>query len=175
MLPLLLPFGQQTPTNPPISVAYVQLIKPVTQPKFPDFTSNYISTVVIPQQQAAQAALEALEAPPPPKPVIHTTPGHFAAPAPLYTGSLASWLLALRTCESGGNYAENTGNGFYGAYQFSISTWNHWQTGYARADLAPPGVQDATIIANTNASAGLVTQNPGCYRSTGISNKPPAS
>ncbi len=29
----------------------------------------------------------------------------------------------LRLCESGGNYAENSGNGYYGAYQFSLSTW----------------------------------------------------
>jgi hypothetical protein len=90
-----------------------------------------------------------------------------------YSGSLADWLLKLRMCESGGNYQINTGNGYYGAYQFSLATWNHWNTGYARADLAPPAVQDATIIKNTNASVGLSTQNPGCYRSTGISNKPP--
>jgi len=30
---------------------------------------------------------------------------------------------ALRECESGGNYAINTGNGYSGAYQFSDSTW----------------------------------------------------
>lgn len=30
---------------------------------------------------------------------------------------------ALAKCESGGNPAENTGNGFYGMYQFSESTW----------------------------------------------------
>lgn len=96
------------------------------------------------------------------------------APVATYSGSLADWLLKLRTCESGGNYTTNTGNGYYGAYQFSIATWNHWNTGYARADLAPPAVQDATIIKNTLASAGLATQNPGCYASMGLSNKPPA-
>lgn len=32
-------------------------------------------------------------------------------------------LAAIRACESGGNYATNTGNGFYGAYQFLPSTW----------------------------------------------------
>ncbi|RAX24455.1 MULTISPECIES: resuscitation-promoting factor [unclassified Actinomyces] len=30
---------------------------------------------------------------------------------------------ALAQCESGGNAATNTGNGFYGLYQFSLSTW----------------------------------------------------
>ena len=27
-------------------------------------------------------------------------------------------------CESSGNYAINTGNGFYGAYQFDLGTWH---------------------------------------------------
>jgi hypothetical protein len=30
----------------------------------------------------------------------------------------------LRQCESGGNYATNTGNGYYGAYQFDQRTWH---------------------------------------------------
>lgn len=90
-----------------------------------------------------------------------------------YSGSLADWLLKLRTCETHGNYQTNTGNGYYGAYQFSASTWNSLNTGYARADLAPADVQDAAIIANTNRSAGLRTQNPGCYVKMGLSNKPP--
>jgi resuscitation-promoting factor RpfB len=92
------------------------------------------------------------------------------------TVTLQTWLYKLRMCESGGNYQDNTGNGFYGAYQFSGSTWNKWNTGYARADLAPPEVQDLTIIKNTNASSGgLASQNPGCYRKTGISAFPPAN
>jgi hypothetical protein len=32
-------------------------------------------------------------------------------------------LASIRACESGGNYATNTGNGFYGAYQFDMQTW----------------------------------------------------
>lgn len=105
----------------------------------------------------------------------------YVAPTPQYStnsgysGSLADWLYKLRTCESGGNYTINTGNGYYGAYQFSAATWNHWNTGYARADLAPPEVQDAMIIKNTLASAGLRTQNPGCYAKMGLSNYPPSN
>ncbi len=30
---------------------------------------------------------------------------------------------ALAQCESGGNWAANTGNGYYGGLQFSLSTW----------------------------------------------------
>lgn len=33
------------------------------------------------------------------------------------------WLARVRWCESRGNYRTNTGNGFYGAYQFLVSTW----------------------------------------------------
>ncbi|CAJ1500287.1 transglycosylase family protein [[Mycobacterium] burgundiense] len=30
---------------------------------------------------------------------------------------------AIAACESGGNWAINTGNGYYGGLQFSMSTW----------------------------------------------------
>ena len=33
------------------------------------------------------------------------------------------WLYRVGQCESGGNYRANTGNGFYGKFQFMISTW----------------------------------------------------
>lgn len=92
-----------------------------------------------------------------------------------YSGSLQDWLYQLRMCETHGNYSTNTGNGYYGAYQFSKSTWDHLNTGYAYAYQAPEAVQDAAIIANTRGSAGLRTQNPGCYAKTGISNYPPSS
>lgn len=97
------------------------------------------------------------------------------------TVSLQTWLYKLRMCESGGNYRTNTGNGYYGAYQFSQSTWNRvarQRLGipYERADLAPPEVQDQAIIANTNLSkGGLATQNPGCYKKEGLSAFPPAN
>jgi hypothetical protein len=48
----------------------------------------------------------------------------------------------LRHCESGGRYDRNSGNGFYGAYQFLPSTWR----GLGLRGLpheAPPEVQDA--------------------------------
>jgi len=47
----------------------------------------------------------------------------------------------LRMCESSGNYAVNTGNGYYGAYQFNLPTWQG--LGYAGLPSnAPPAVQD---------------------------------
>lgn len=97
-----------------------------------------------------------------------------------YSGSLNEWLYALRMCETHGNYQTNTGNGYYGAYQFLPSTWNSIARMTGRADLvgvmphnASPADQDAMVIANANATAGLSTQHPGCYQKLGLSNKPP--
>jgi hypothetical protein len=42
-----------------------------------------------------------------------------AAAAPATPG----YLAAIAACESGGNPATNTGNGFYGKYQFDLQTW----------------------------------------------------
>ena len=44
-------------------------------------------------------------------------------PAGIPTPRAGGTLAAIRACESGGNYSTNTGNGFYGAYQFTLSTW----------------------------------------------------
>lgn len=50
------------------------------------------------------------------------------------------WTM-LRACESGNNYQENSGNGFYGAYQFTITSWiDVGEVGLP--NLAPPAVQD---------------------------------
>lgn len=52
-----------------------------------------------------------------------------AAPAPVAESyPTNAQLHALRVCESGDDYTINTGNGYYGAYQFSPITW--WWLGY---------------------------------------------
>ena len=53
----------------------------------------------------------------------------------------AQWE-ALRQCESSGNYLVNTGNGYYGAYQFDQATWES-VGGSGRPHWAEPVVQDA--------------------------------
>lgn len=73
---------------------------------------------------------------------------------------------ALRQCESGGNYAANTGNGYYGAYQFSASTWRSMGTGYAYAHEAPPAVQD-DAAQRLQARSGW-GQWPACSRKLGL-------
>lgn len=44
-----------------------------------------------------------------------------APPAPVQTSSV-NWDAVAR-CESGGNWAINTGNGYYGGLQFTMGTW----------------------------------------------------
>jgi len=62
---------------------------------------------------------------------------------------------ALASCESGGNWAINTGNGFYGGVQFDAGTWlAHGGGKYApRADLATREEQIA-IASKTQAVQG---------------------
>ena len=53
-------------------------------------------------------------------------------------------LAALRMCESTDRYWVNTGNGYYGAYQFSSITW--WWLGYEGwPHEAAPEVQDQAV------------------------------
>jgi hypothetical protein len=65
-----------------------------------------------------------------------------AAPADAHSStSLKSELHRLRICESGNNYRLHTGNGYFGAYQFSRSTWQG--LGFrGRPDRAPRHRQD---------------------------------
>ena len=71
----------------------------------------------------------------------------------------------LRLCEAGGDYTKNTGNGYYGAYQYDIGTWANYG-GFARPDLAPPAVQDAKAQA-TQAARGW-NPWPACARKLGL-------
>ncbi len=84
-----------------------------------------------------------------------------AATAP----ATADAFTQLRYCESGGNYTRNSGNGYYGAYQYSLGTWNNYD-GYARPDLAPPSVQDAKAEAD-QAHRGW-SPWPACSRKLGL-------
>lgn len=57
-------------------------------------------------------------------------------------GGAGGQLAAIRACESGGSYSTNTGNGFYGAYQFTQSTWQS-VGGTGNPAAASPAEQDA--------------------------------
>lgn len=80
------------------------------------------------------------------------------------TGPLSDTQIDfLGHCESGMTATRNSGNGYYGAFQFSIGTWNSMGTGYARADLAPLEAQKDAVQRLLSRSS-IWTQFPGCAR-----------
>ena len=97
---------------------------------------------------AAVNGLSPALASPPPAPIVTpTAPNEPIAPQPdVDTSSAAAWaaspgVACIRQAESGDNYGENTGNGYYGAYQDSLSTWEG-AGGTGLPSDAPPAVQD---------------------------------
>jgi LysM repeat protein len=70
-------------------------------------------------------------------------PAQASSPAPASSGG-TNWS-AIAACESGGNWAASTGNGFYGGLQFTEQTWLGYGGGRyaASANLATPAQQIA--------------------------------
>ena len=72
----------------------------------------------------------------------------------------------LAQCESGGNWATNTGNGYYGGLQFSLGTWH----GYGGSGLPSNASRETQIAIATkirNASGGYGAW-PACAASLGL-------
>jgi len=73
---------------------------------------------------------------------------------------------ALAQCESGGNWAINTGNGYYGGLQFSLGTWQ----AYGGSGLPSSASRETQIAIATkvrDASGGYGAW-PGCAASLGL-------
>jgi hypothetical protein len=110
---------------------------------------SYLQAVAV-ERAAVKAYVASL---PRPRPVVTPRPATSDA-----------WA-ALRRCESGGNYAEDTGNGYYGAYQFNLGTWK--SLGYGGLpSQAPPALQDQAARA-LQARRGW-GQWPSCSRRLGL-------
>ncbi|GGB17153.1 transglycosylase [Flexivirga endophytica] len=75
-----------------------------------------------------------------------------------HAASVSTWDR-VAACESGGNWAINTGNGFYGGLQFTHSTWIAYGGGaYAsNANLASKSAQISV------AEKVLASQGPGAW------------
>lgn len=76
------------------------------------------------------------------------------------SGDASSWAnsaaaMAVKTCESGNNYSTNTGNGYYGAWQFDLPSWlaNGGGAYAATPDQASAAAQDQ-VAYNYYQSAG---------------------
>ena len=103
---------------------------------------------------AAGAARPAPAAPAGAAPADPAAPAPAASPAPASSGG-ANWS-AIAACESGGNWAASTGNGFYGGLQFTQQTWlaNGGGRYASSANLATPAQQIA-VAQNVLASQGI--------------------
>jgi hypothetical protein len=103
-----------------------------------------VPTTVPPTTQPAPPPTTAPPAPPPP--------------------SGGVWY-ELRMCESGDNYAEDTGNGYYGAYQFALSTWYGLGFSGLPSDASPALQDEAAQELQAEAGWG---QWPSCAAQLGL-------
>lgn len=92
--------------------------------------------------------------------------GSLAAASASEPAPSASTMRALAQCESGGDYATDTGNGYYGAYQFLLATWHRLGLS-GLPSQASPATQDAAALALWQESGW--TSWPGCSASLGLS------
>ncbi|ODU16968.1 MAG: transglycosylase, partial [Pseudonocardia sp. SCN 72-51] len=73
-------------------------------------------------------------------------------------------------CESGGNWAINTGNGFYGGLQFTLSTWKAY--GGSGSPQGASREQQIAVAERVLAGQGWGAW-PACSRKLGLSGTPP--
>lgn len=72
----------------------------------------------------------------------------------------------LAQCESGGNWAINTGNGYYGGLQFNLSTWHSYGgSGYPHQNSRETQIAIATKVRDASGGYGAW---PGCASSLGL-------
>jgi uncharacterized protein YabE (DUF348 family) len=86
-------------------------------------------------------------------------PAPKAAPASNYAGGSSIWDK-IAACESGGNWATNTGNGYYGGLQFNLGTWQAYG-GTGRPDQQSREAQIA-VAERVAAAAGGYGAWPVC-------------
>ena len=90
-----------------------------------------------------------------------------AAPAPAAAPSTVGgdvWA-ALAKCESGGNPTTNTGNGYYGLYQFSAQTWKAMGGSGLQSQAS---AEEQTMRAQTLQARSGWGQWPACSKKLGL-------
>jgi uncharacterized protein YabE (DUF348 family) len=87
------------------------------------------------------------------------------APATNYASGGTVWD-ALAACESGGNWAINTGNGYYGGLQFNLGTWQ----AYGGSGLPSENSREAQIAVaeRLRAATGGYGSWPHCSAQLGL-------
>lgn len=88
------------------------------------------------------------------------------APAANFAGGNTVWDQ-LAQCESGGNWAINTGNGYYGGLQFNLDTWRAYGgTGYPHEQSRETQIAVATRLRDAN--GGSYGSWPACAEKLGL-------
>lgn len=99
-------------------------------------------------------------------PAPTTTTTAAAAPASASYVSSSGEFAELRECESGDNYSDDTGNGYYGAYQFSEQTWEGLGYSGLPSDATPSAQDQAAEQLQARSGWG---QWPACSAELGLS------
>lgn len=87
-------------------------------------SAREVTPTVRPATSTVTAKAKAAKVEPEPKPSAAPEPAPAPAPAPPAPAvAPGSPWDALAACEAGGNWGINTGNGYYGGLQFSLSSW----------------------------------------------------
>jgi resuscitation-promoting factor RpfB len=82
-----------------------------------------------------------------------------------YAGGSSVWD-SLAQCESGGNWAINTGNGYYGGLQFNLGTWQAYGgSGYPHQNSREAQI---AVAERVRAATGGYGSWPGCAASLGL-------
>ena len=90
----------------------------------------------------------------PPAPAAPAAAPPAQAPSPAPAGGV-NWS-AIAACEAGGNWATDTGNGFYGGLQFTEQTWLGYGGGqYASSANLATEAQQAAVAGRVLAGQGI--------------------
>ena len=88
------------------------------------------------------------------------------AAAPIDTSVSGGVWDRLAECESGGNWAINTGNGYYGGLQFSLGTWQAYGgSGYPHENSKAEQIRIATKVRDARGGYG---DWPACAAKLGL-------
>ncbi|MEX3504674.1 transglycosylase family protein [Corynebacterium sp. LK2510] len=145
-----------------------QGVEEVRTPGTPGERAQTTRTIVVNGQVESVEQLEAEETRPavPATIVRGTKPGTAAASAPAVAGG--SVWDAIAACESGGNWAINTGNGYHGGLQFNPQTWAAYGgTAYAPTADQATREQQIAIAQKTQAAQGWGAW-PACTAKLGL-------
>jgi hypothetical protein len=161
------PVDLADPTKP-VTVADEQAFRQLWSTD-PAFRMSVAYAKATPAERAALDAYFNPPPPPPPAPTPAPTPApapaapRVSAPAPVVAdGSVWDRIAA---CESHGNWATNTGNGYSGGLQFSHSTWSAYGGGQFAPQAWQASREQQNVVAERiHASQGSYRAWPVCGR-----------